>query len=145
MGNPTVETKTWLALKSRLATLVLNPVHPIAWPNVSFSQPVDSNGAPKGYLRATWVPNSNNRLFLKGADPHERLSLLQVDVFEKINEDAAVAIEVAGLVAEHFPADLKMAYSGIIARVQRSPDVAQAMPQDVYVQVPVTIPIVVFA
>jgi hypothetical protein len=136
---PTTEVKIWNALKARLSTLALNPVHPVAWPNESFNTPEN------GYLRVNHIPNINNRLFLKGADPHQRLSILQIDVFEKINEDASVAIELAGLVAAHFPADLKMMFQGVGARVTRAPEVAQSIPDGSHLLTPVTIPIEVFA
>lgn len=136
---PTTETKIWLALKARMSALVLSPVHPIAWPNEAFSPPTT------GYLRVNHIPNINQRLFVKGSDPHQRLSILQVDVFEKINEDASVAIELAGLVAAHFPADLKMIYQGVGARVTRAPEVNQTLPDGSHSLTPVIIPIEVFA
>lgn len=136
---PTTETKIWQAIKTRAKSLVLNPVHPVAWPNEAFSPPTT------GYLRVNHIPNINNRLFIRGADPHQRLSILQIDVFEKINEDASVAIELAGLVAAHFPADLKMFFEGVGARVTRAPEVAQTMPDGSHSLTPVTIPIEVFA
>lgn len=142
---PTIETKIWIALKARMSALVLSPVHPVAWPNEAFSPPTNPDGSPKGYLRVNHIPNINNRLFLNGANPHQRLSLLQIDVFEKINEDASVAIELAGLVAAHFPADLKMIFQGVGSRVTRAPEVAQSIPDGSYLMTPVTVPIEVLA
>lgn len=80
-----------------MEALVLSPALPVAWPNESFTKPTS------GYLRVAWIPNLNRRLFLNGSDPHQRVSLLQVDVFAKKNQNAAVAIEIAGQVATHFP------------------------------------------
>lgn len=136
---PAIETALWLALRARVETLVLSPALPVAWPNESFTKPSG------GYLRVTWVPNMNRRVFLRGSDPHQRLSLLQIDVFAKKNENAAVAIEIAGKVAAHFPADLKMSAYGVTARVTKAPEVAQPIDDATHVMVPVTISIEAFA
>lgn len=136
---PAIETARWLALRARVETLLLSPVLPIAWPNESFTKPSG------GYLRVTWIPNINRRLFLNGSDPHQRLSLLQVDVFAKKNQDAAVALEIAGKVAAHFPADLRMSAYGVTARVTKAPEVAQPIDDATHVMVPVTISIEAFA
>lgn len=137
---PSIETSIWLALKARVQALVLSPVLPVAWPNEAFSKP--NTG---GYLRVTHVPNMNRRLFIGSGDPHQRLGLLQVDVFAKKNQNVAVALEIAGQVAAHFPADLKMTAHGVTARVTRAPDVAQPIDDDTHVQVPVTVALEVFA
>ncbi|WP_309086392.1 DUF4128 domain-containing protein [Chelativorans sp.] len=132
---PAIETALWLALRARVETLVLTPALPIAWPNESFSPPLT------GYLRVNWIPNLNRRLFLRGSDPHQRLSLLQIDVFAKLNRPVGEALEVAGKVAAHFPADLSMGAHGVMARVTKAPDVAQPLREDTHLMVPVTISI----
>jgi len=132
---PTIETSIWLALKARVQSLVLSPALPVAYPNESFDAPLS------GYLRVTWIPNINRRLFLRCSDPHQRLSLLQVDVFGRRNENVAIAMEIAGKVAAHFPADLRLSAHGVTARVTKAPEVAQPIPGDTHVQVPVTISI----
>jgi len=135
---PSIETSIWLALRARIEALTLSPALPIAWPNESFTPP------SSGYLRVTWIPNINRRLFLGSADAHQRLSLLQVDVFAKKNQNVAVALEIAGKVAQHFPADLRMTAQGITCRVIKAPDVAQPLPDDAFLMVPVTIAIEAF-
>jgi hypothetical protein len=130
---PAIETALWLALRARVEALVLSPALPVAWPNESFTKPTG------GYLRVTRIPNLNRRLFLKGSDPHQRLSLLQIDVFAKKNQNAAVALEIAGQVAAHFPADLKMSAYGVTARVTKAPEVAQPLDDETHLMVPVTV------
>ena len=130
---PTIETSIWLALKARLETLVLSPVLPVAWPNLSFTKPTT------GYLRVTHVPNMNRRLFIGSSDPHQRPGLLQIDVFGKKNENITVAVEVAGKVAAHFSTDIKMTYGGVTVRVTAAPTVSQPMDDDTHVLVPVTV------
>jgi hypothetical protein len=132
---PAIETALWLALRARVEALVLSPALPVAWPNEAFTKPTG------GYLRVTWIPNLNRRLFLRGSDPHQRLSLLQVDVFAKKNQNVAVAIEISGKVAAHFPADLHMTAHGVTARVAKAPEVAQPLDDETHLMVPVTVQI----
>jgi hypothetical protein len=136
---PSIETQIWLALKGRVQSLVLSPVLPIAWPNEDFTKPLT------GYLRVTHVPNVNRRLMIGSAGKHQRIGLLQVDVFSKKNENAAVAAETAGQVAAWFPTDLRMRYGAVTVRVTKAPDVAQAIADDTHWLTPVTIAYEAFA
>lgn len=136
---PTIETSIWLALKARAQALVLSPVLPVAWPNESFTKPKG------GFLRVTHVSNVNRRLFLGSSDPHQRLGLLQIDVFGKKNESVAVAVEIAGKVAEHFGCGTETWRDGLRVTVTKAPDVGQPIDGDSHVQVPVTIAYECFA
>lgn len=136
---PSIETSIWLALKGRVEALVLSPALPIAWPNLSFTKPAT------GYLRVTHVPNMNRRVFIGSTDPHQRLGLLQIDVFGKKNENIAIAVEVAGKVTAHFPTDLRMRFGNVTVRVTAAPTVAQPLDDDTHVLVPVTVPYECFA
>jgi hypothetical protein len=135
----TIQFSIEAALFARVAALVLSPALPVAWPNVAFTKPVG------GYLRVTHVPNIARRLFIGSTDPHQRLGLLQVDVFAPLNKGASTATEIAGKVAEHFPCDFRMISDGVTARVTKAPDVAQAMADDTHWMVPVMVRYEVFA
>lgn len=134
---PTVESSIESALLVRAAALVADegPLEglPIAWPNVAFNRPTTA------FLRVTHVPNRSRRMFLRGSDPHQRLGLLQIDVFAPKNKGATPATEMAGLVAAHFPADLDLVSGSVKVRVIKAPDVAQAMADDTHWQVPVMV------
>lgn len=136
---PTIQSQIEAALFSRVASMALSPAMPIAWPNVSYSPPTT------GYIRVTHVPNIARRLFLGSTDPHQRLGLLQVDAFTPLNKGASAATEIAGKVAEHFPADLKMTSGTVTVRVTKAPDVSQAIADDAFWFVPVTVSYEVFA
>jgi hypothetical protein len=139
MATPSIETSIWLALKARAQALVLSPVLPVAWPNESFTKPTG------GYLRVTHIPNVNRRLFLSSSDPHQRLGLMQIDVFGRKNENVAVAVEIAGKVAGHFACGTDMWRDGLRVNVTKAPDVGQPIQDDTHVQVPVTIAYECFA
>ncbi|MGO4641711.1 DUF4128 domain-containing protein [Mesorhizobium sp. 2RAF45] len=136
---PSIETQIWLALKARVAALTLSPALPVAWPNEDFIKPIT------GYLRVTHVPNVNRRLFIGSTEPHQRIGLLQVDVFSKKNQDASVAAEIVGQVVAWFPTDLRMIYGTVAVRVTKAPDVAQAIADDTHWLVPTSVEYECFA
>lgn len=136
---PSTESTIESALFSRVGGFVVSPALPVAWPNVSFPKPAG------GYLRVTHIPNASRRLFLSSNAPHQRLGLLQVDVFVPKNQGASGATEIAGEVAQHFPADLPMRADGLTVRVTKAPDIGPALVDDTHWQVPVTIRYEAFA
>lgn len=93
---PFNETPVWLALRARRRRLRCRP-HGLSLSRFELHQVRD-----RLFAHHLW------RLFLNGSDPHQRLGFLQLDVFGKKNENTAVTVEVAGKIAAHFPADLKM-------------------------------------
>jgi len=135
----TVEGNIEQALFARLAAFVHAPALPIAWPNVSI------NPKPASYLRVSHIPNTNRRPFLGSGAPHQRLGLLQVDVFTQKNAGAKAATEIAGSVAAHFQPDMPLRSGGITTRVTKAPDVGPALADDTHWQVPVTVSYEAFA
>ena len=125
----TIKTKIWLALRARVESLVLSPVHPIAWPNENFTPPA-SVLAP--YLEVMHLPNTSDRLFINRGDANRYSGILQISAMYRLGtpHGETMAGEIAGLVAEHFPADLYMPYSDIRLRVTKDPDVAQGFRDD---------------
>jgi len=51
----------------------------------------------------------------------------------------AVAIEIAGKVAAHFPQDLRMSYQDVTLYVEKEPDVRQPLITESFVEVPVVV------
>ncbi len=131
MADANLNAAILVAIKSRVATIPIEC--PVTWGDIDFE--------PDGemYLRATYIPNQNIRRALSGDAAHRRLSLLQVDVFSERNEAVEVIFQLAGIVADHFPADQRMVAEGATVRVTKAPDVAQVLPSGAYVMVPVTI------
>lgn len=131
--SATIEGHIEAALFARVAALALTPAMVVAWPNKAFTPPAE------GYLRVTHVPNVNRRLTIGSADPHQRLGLLQVSVFLPLNKGSSPATEIAGAIAAHFPADLRMRSGNVTVKVERKPDVSQGTPDGAYWHVPVMI------
>jgi hypothetical protein len=134
---PAIETKIWLALRARTEALTLSPVHVIAWPNEPFTPP-SASGTLSPYLAVRHLPNQPERLTINRAR-HRFTGILQIDAMYPIGIAEVYAREIAGLIAEHFPADLLMPYDGINVRVERQPDVSQGFLQDTMWRTPVSI------
>lgn len=139
---PTVESSIATALFARAASLVLNPVHELAWPNVSFPGLLP-NGQPKPkpakYLRVAHLPNVTDRLYIGSNDPHQHQGILQIMVCAPLNIGEAGAREAAGLVANHFPTDMRLSSGGVAVRITKRPNIASALITDTEIQIPVSI------
>ena len=137
---PTLEASMFQALKARVATLPMIATHPVIWSTETTASPDVSTR----YLRATWIPNRVTRLFIGSSAPHQRPGLLQIDVMEPKMYGEDSAIEIAGQVAEHFPADLPMYSVDLRVRVTQAPDIGPVL-AGTHLQVPVTIRVEAFA
>jgi len=97
------------------------------------------------YLRIEQAPNHNERLFMRGIDPHFRQGILLIAVVSPLNVSSSPATKIAGQVAENFPADLALYNYGIKLRIQEAPYVGRAFPDVAAWIVPVSIRYQVFA
>lgn len=144
---PSIETSIWRALRGRVQSLVLDPVLPISWPKETFTPP-QAGGKPSPYLEVRHLPNTNQRLYIGHADPHRRQGILQVTLKypTALNHAEAIHQEIAGQIADHFPAGLPMPYGDLTLTVEKAPDVAQSFRDgsDPYWQTPVSIRYIVF-
>ena len=131
---PAVETSIQTALFARVVSLVLSPVHPVAWPNVNFTAP-----ANKRYIRVAHLPNTTERLYIGSREPHQHQGILQVMVVAPLNSGEATPRAIAAAVADHFPADLRLVQDGVTVKITKRPDIAAALPTDTELQIPVSI------
>lgn len=138
----TTEANIEKALFGRVATLVLNPALPIAWPNKEFPGK-SSLGVqlpmPLEYIRVDHFLNKNHRMFLGSSDPSWRTGFIQLLVVIPLNKSSTAAIEIAGKVAEHFPADLLLYSEGIRVKVMAAPDVGSFIETPISWNTPVTV------
>lgn len=132
-----IETKIWLALRTRVETLVLSPQLEIAWPNETFT-PV--TGTP--FLEVKHFPNVPQRKFLKGSEPNYFQGILQIMLHAQQNRPYghAQAVDVAGQIIEHFPADQLLPYDNITARVAKKPYYTIVGNTGVYYDISISIP-----
>lgn len=141
-----VESDIWSALKTRAALLAVAPIslvpaNLISWPNVTFTTP----GPTLSWLRVTFIPNRNRRLFLGSNEPHERKGLLQIDCFTPKSGGSNAPLAMAATVASHFPCDLQLNAGSGSVRIEKAPDVMQSIPDETHLLTPVAITYQAFA
>lgn len=141
MTAAAIEISIREAIEARVATLPMAETYPVVWSD----GPTYSPDAKKAWIRASFFPNTTRRMFIGSGDPHQRLSLLQIDFMAPKTWPAMSSIQVAGEIAAHFPADLRMTFGDVSCRVTSAPHVAAPMAGDSFIQVPVTVPIETFA
>ena len=141
MTTATIETSIRSAIEARVASLPMAGTYPVKWVDGPSYDP----NASVPYIRASFFPNATRRLFLNGSDPHQRLSLLQLDFMAPKTWTGVQATQVAGQIAQHFPADLRMTFGDVTCRVTAAPHVSAPMAGDVFMQCAVMIGVETFA
>ncbi len=135
MAAATIETSIREAIEARVATLPMAGSYPVVWSDGPSYDP----SASTPYIRASFFPNTTRRMFIGSGDPHQRLSLMQLDFMAPKSWTGKQATQVAGQIAEHFAADLRMTFGDVTCRVTAAPHVTAPMAGDVFMQVPVTV------
>lgn len=148
---PTVETKIALALQARVASLPLS--YGVMWTDDAPMPKPTTGGQPAAYIEAHHEPNRTVRRLIKPAAPHERPGLLLLTLCwpialvgagsGKTHRDAIR--ELAGKIAEHFPAGLCMSFQGIGVNVTKAPDMLGAYRDDAYLRTQVRVEYRTFA
>jgi hypothetical protein len=142
MSGPSPETAIWLALKARVATLPASilPQTSISLPKEPFTPPKSgTNLLP--YLQVQHLPNQVQRMFLKGSDPHRRPGILRLSLMvpNTGSWDFTVTTERAGLIAQHFSADLRLTGNGVSLRIEQAPSIAQGFADGAYWKTPISV------
>jgi len=118
MAYATPEAKIEAALVARLQTLTLTPAFAVAYPGVNFP----AENKPPRYLRVEHDGIARMRPFLS-TTTRQRGSLF-VSVCMPKGTNSIDAMEIAGAVAAHFPADYKATVEGVTVRITERPTVA---------------------
>jgi hypothetical protein len=143
----TIETDIWNALKARIATLPTSivPQNAIALPKAVFTKPA-SGDVILPYIEVRQLPNQSDRVLIN-RPLARRLGILQLDYLSPLNEGltAEQAIQQAGLIAEHFPGDLKMRSGDLLVQVEQAPDVGRGLEDKGYWRIPVSVRYVCYA
>lgn len=130
-----IEGKIAEALFARLATLTLSPALSIAWPNVTFALPAGT------YLRVDSLRNTTDRLTIANDGPHRQQGIMQVTVNGQLDDGEPALLDIAGQIADHFPAGLRLPFTGGEVRIAKRPDVASLKDdQNARWLVPVSVP-----
>lgn len=131
-----IETKIWLALKSRIDTLL--PSYPKAWPSQKFEVP-HSSSQPSPYLSIGRVTAAPVRRVIAHGKPHDRAGFLMVTLVHPLGKNVAVYDQLAAEIAEHFKDGTQMRYDGLCVTVTSYPYAQDGYEDNGYWFVPVRI------
>lgn len=136
---PTLEAAIWLALEARLKTLATDPPMSRIDPNAAIPPEVEAGGL-KPFLTVSDIRGDPIRETI-GPECHRREGVLQVTLCWPIARPVAHAalVNLAGRIAAHFPADLRMSYGGACLRVIAAPAVVAPYREGAYTQAPVRV------
>lgn len=147
----TIQTKISMAIQSRVASLPGS--FPVLWTDDAPASPPVASGQPVPYVEAHFEPNRTIRHFIGSNDPHEYPGLLLLTLCwplanvgtgsGKTHKDAIR--EIAGKIAEHFPADFCMPFQGVSVRVTGAPSVLGSYRDDHYMRTQVRVDLKTYA
>lgn len=124
MATPNVNTKIWLALRARVASLALTPALPVIWPGQNKDLP------SVRCIEVVNMVNRPDRRFIGSNDPHDRMGILQIGLLSLFadSEHAETATrEIAGDIADHFVVDMPLRYQDVDVRVYEAPEVGTSL------------------
>jgi hypothetical protein len=119
MAFATPEAKIEAALLGRLAALTLTPAIAVAWPGQTF--PAAGQTKPDNYLRVEHGAVAKTRPFLSTTS-RQRGNLF-VSACLKLGTSTTAATDIAGKIADHFPADHEETVEGVSIRITQRPEV----------------------
>lgn len=138
------ETAIWLALKSRVDTLL--PAYSKAWPGQTFTPPQSGTPPmPQPYLRIGRVSVAPVRQLIAAGKPHRRTGFLMITLVAPLGQDVAVYDQIAAGIAEHFKDGTEMRYGGLCVSVTSYPHAQEGYEDNGYWTVPVRVPWQCFA
>lgn len=133
MTAPTIETRIWLALKSRIESLPL--AYDKAWPAEMY-QP----DATKPFLRIGKVQTAPVRQMIADGKPHERSGSLIITLVHPLGYPVTVFEQLQGLIAEHFKDGTRMTYADLCVSVPSYPHCIEGYLDYGWWNAPVSIP-----
>ena len=128
----TADGRVFARLMQHISALTTTPVTEIAWPNVAFTP------TTRPYLDVTFLPAPQP---WQGHGGIRKLAgILQISVVADRESGLATPTELAGQVATHFPAHMRVYDADIAVEIPRHPDVLPALYDGPDVRLPVSIP-----
>jgi hypothetical protein len=128
-----VETIIADALFARVAGLRFDPNLPIAWPNKEFSPPAD-----RKWLRVNDLPLPTQPFALAVGGTNEYTGLIQIDVFQPLNEGIAKARAIAGVIAAAFQPRSKLYRAGLTVKITQT-SLGPILTEPLNIMLPVTV------
>lgn len=129
----TVEATIAELLFARLATLILNPVLPVAYPGLAFTPPAGP------YLRVDFIPNRTDNIGLANDASARHQGILQVMAIHPVGQGVIKATNTGGFVTAHFAKGTILYGSGVKLKIYAKPSVGSPIIEPDKINVPVTI------
>lgn len=136
MSTPTIETKIWLAIKSRIDTLL--PAYAKAWPAETFNPPF-SNGKLLPYLRIGRVSATPARQFIADGKPYLRTGFIIITLVHPLGQKQSYYDQIAGTIADHFTDAVDMRYLDVCVSVTDYPHITEGYEDNGYWTIPVRV------
>ena len=127
---PGIETKIWMALKSRIATIPGGLV-------IAYPAGVYTPGAA-AYI-AVDDTNAAPQRVMVSRGPHERVGVITVSYVAPIGQDFAVYKEAGSAIAAHFLDDLCIKYGDIVVHISKKSHVVDGYRDGSWWRTPVTV------
>lgn len=134
-----VEAKIIDGLCSHFAGLSLSGIAAVAYPNVTFTPPVDGT-EPQPYVRLTIAKNTPVNTSISGGQEPIRQGLLLATVCWPVGTGLIAASEVAATIRSAFAFNTSISYQSIQIRITGEPDVKGDIQGDIYTEIPIVIP-----
>lgn len=136
-----IETDIWIALKSRMASMVVSPSMTVFDPDAAIDLPKDASNLPLPFIIVSDLRNDTDRRDIRGRQ-HVRTGTLAITVQWPIAKSIThmQLIQIGGTIAAHFPADTRMPGGDVCLRVSRDADVLQPRREGSYHHVTVRVP-----
>lgn len=134
--QPSVETKIWMALKSRINSYATSM--PKLMPGEKYTRP--SGDLPLPYIRVGRVSVDPIPVFIDHGKRHDRTGFLMLTVVEPLHQSIEVYDNSAGMLAHHFKDGTSMAFRDVCVTVTAYPHVMDGFEESGYWETPVRIP-----
>lgn len=112
-----IETKIWMALRERVASVVTLP---IVWPLDTFK--LDPT---KQQVIVSFVPNVSERPNLANDSTHYYSGLLQFSLMSPLNWKLEQVMQSAALLVDAFPESARLEYDGVRVHISKRGDISQ--------------------
>jgi len=121
-----------MALRAKILTLPFSPMPAVAFPADVFSP------GSAAFL-AVGINSAQPRRYLLARGKNDRTGTVTISYVAPIGQNGAVYTEAGGLIAAHFPEELKLRFEDVCVRITDYPHVVDGYQDDGWWRTPVTI------
>jgi len=117
---------------------------PSGWGKAYEGVDYNTTDYPTGYVRFSVLKNTPRQMRIRFGNEPIRVGILQASVFAPEGKGIIAASEVAGTIATAFARGSKITSGDVVIRIDDEPVVGSAIQEPAWVQIPVSIPYIVY-